>query len=237
MQDEAYKAADHAQRGRDLYAWSKYELTTLWLKPFARAGQRLLNIGCGSGEYNSVATGLGLGVIACEPDPAAYELAERTRPAGCEVRPCGVLELDPTRDAADFIVMHDVLEHIEDDRRAAAHLARLLRPGGRMVLSVPALSWLFGRHDELLGHYRRYDRQSLRRVLEPHFSLQTLRYFGVSFIAPCLYYSVLTRKPYPVEQAGSGSSGKLLRVVCELEKRLRPPIGTSLISVVLPKRS
>ena len=235
IHDQSYKTDDHAQRGNDLYAWSKYDLTTEWLRPFARPGQRLLNIGCGSGEYNVVAAGLGLRVLACEPERAAFEIAERTRPAECEVRHCGVLDLDAERDAADFIVMHDVLEHIEDHEHAAAQLARLLRPGGRLILSVPALGWLFGRHDELLGHYRRYNRQSLSRVLEPHFALQTLRYFGVSFIPACLYYSVLARKPYPVQQAGQGRAGKLLRAVCELEKRLTPPLGTSLLVVAQPK--
>jgi SAM-dependent methyltransferase len=235
IHDASYKAEDHSQRGDDLYAWSKYDLTTQWLRPLVRTGQRLLNIGCGSGEYNRVAVGLGLSVLACEPDSAAFEVAARSCPPECEVRQCGALDLNPARDTADFIVMHDVLEHIEDDERAVAHLARLLRPGGRMILSVPALGWLFGRHDELLGHYRRYNRRTLSRVLEPHFSLQTLRYFGVSFIPACLYYSVLTRKPYPVQQAATGRTGALLRAVCELEKKLTPPLGTSLIAVALPK--
>ena len=234
--DDSYKAEDHAQRGSDLYAWSKYDLTTAWLRPWVRPGQRLLNIGCGSGEYNPVAAGLGLEVLACEPDAAAAELAAESAPPGCEVRQCGVLELDPERDTADFIVMHDVLEHIEDHERAAAHLSLLLRPDGHMILSVPALRWLFGRHDELLGHYRRYDRRTLRRVLEPHFFLTSLRYFGLSFIPACVYYSVLTRQPYPVQQAGSGRAGKLLRAVCEVEKRVTPPLGTSLIAVAVPKR-
>src|SRR4051812_28595946 len=99
IHDQSYKTDDHAQRGNDLYAWSKYDLTTQWLRPFVRPGQRLLNIGCGSGEYNVVAAGLGLQVLACEPERAAFEIAERTRPAECEVRHCGVLDLDAERDA------------------------------------------------------------------------------------------------------------------------------------------
>jgi 2-polyprenyl-3-methyl-5-hydroxy-6-metoxy-1,4-benzoquinol methylase len=230
--DGAYTSADHQAREDDRYAWSKYELTTAWLRPLVQPGRTLLNIGCGGGAYNRVATDLGLRVSACEPEQAAYEMALRACPPGCEVRHCGVLDLRPERDAADLLVMHDVLEHIEDDAGAAAHLARLLRPGGRAVISVPALQWLFGQHDELLGHYRRYTRRTLRRVLEPHFAIRRMRYFGAAFIPIALYFSVLARKPYPVQQSGKGAASKVLGAVCEVEKRIPFPLGTSLLAVL-----
>ena len=230
--DGAYKTADHEARQADRYAWSKYELTTAWLRPHLRPGMTLLNIGCGGGEYNRVAADLGLKVIACEPELAAYELAVKHRPEGAALHHCGVLELKPERDAADFIVMHDVLEHIEDDASAAAHLVQLLKPGGRAVISVPALQWLFGQHDELLGHYRRYTKPTLRRVLAPHFEIRRLRYFGAAFIPIALYFSVLARKPYPVAQSAAGPASRVLGAVCELEKRVPFPLGTSLLAVV-----
>lgn len=230
--DGAYKSADHQARQADRYAWSKYELTTAWLRPHLKPGMTLLNIGCGGGEYNRVAADLGLKVIACEPDRTAYEMAAAAAPAGCVVHHCGVLDLQPERDSAELVVMHDVLEHIEDDASAAAHLARLLRPGGRAVLSVPALQWLFGQHDELLGHYRRYTRRTLRPVLAPHFEIRRMRYFGAAFIPIALYYSVLARKPYPVAQSAAGPASKVLGAVCEVEKRLAFPLGTSLLAVV-----
>lgn len=230
--DGAYTAADHQAREADRYAWSKYELTTTWLKPLVRPGLTLLNIGCGGGAYNQVAARLGLKVIACEPDRAAYELAERAKPEGATVHHCGVLDLRPERDAADCIVMHDVLEHIQDDASAADHLARLLKPGGRAVISVPALQWLFGQHDELLGHYRRYTRATLRAVLQPRFAVRRLRYFGAAFIPIALYYSVWARKPYPVQQSSQGAASKVLGAVCEVEKKLPLPLGTSLLAVL-----
>src|SRR5437899_71740 len=89
-----YKSADHAFRSRDVYAWSKYAMTSEWLRPHARQGMRLLNIGCGSGEYNAVAVkAFGVQVTACEPEEAAFSTAAASAPAGCEVRQCGLMEL------------------------------------------------------------------------------------------------------------------------------------------------
>ena len=58
---------------RDVYAWTKYHITTDWL---ALTGGVLANVGCGSGEFNLMALDLGFSVIACEPDPAAFEIAD-----------------------------------------------------------------------------------------------------------------------------------------------------------------
>ena len=167
-QDLEYKTRDHALRAKDKYAWTKYELTAHWLRDYARAGMTLINVGCGSGEFNHVACAAGMKVIACEPDPIAFELAKRTQPAqGCEVRNCGLLDLKGDAEPADIIVMHDVLEHLADDAAAARYLGSLLKQGGRLIISVPALPGLFGHHDVLLGHYRRYTKSSLVRVLGP----------------------------------------------------------------------
>jgi SAM-dependent methyltransferase len=66
----------------------------------------------------------------------------------------------------DSIVMINVLEHIEADADALRSLSRHLRPGGTMVLYVPALNGLFGKWDLKVGHFRRYSRWRLRHVFE-----------------------------------------------------------------------
>src|SRR5580704_10149089 len=113
QEDLAYKAADHEFRSKDAYAQGKYDITTRWLRKRIKPGELLLNIGCGGGEYNAAANALGLRVVGCEPEATAYELAARAAPTGVEVRHCGLMDL--TSAPADYIVMHDVLEHIADD--------------------------------------------------------------------------------------------------------------------------
>lgn len=67
--------------------------------------------------------------------------------------------------AFDYLFAFEVLEHIEDDADALADWAMHLRPGGRVMVSVPAHQRKFGKSDELVGHVRRYEKQELRELL------------------------------------------------------------------------
>lgn len=75
-------------------------------------------------------------------------------------------------------------------------------PAGLLLISVPALQFLYGHHDEQLGHYRRYSRTQLGRLLDGFFVIEESRYFGF-FLIPLvvLYSSKLLRKPYPVRKS------------------------------------
>ena len=66
----------------------------------------------------------------------------------------------------DVVAAFDVVEHCEDDALAVAELTRVLRPGGRLLLSVPAYQWAWSDHDVRAGHYRRYTRPRLVRRVE-----------------------------------------------------------------------
>ena len=68
--------------------------------------------------------------------------------------------------SVDAITCINVLEHIKADAKALENMRQLLRPGGKLLLIVPALSWLYGTLDQLAGHYRRYERVELNRKLE-----------------------------------------------------------------------
>jgi SAM-dependent methyltransferase len=72
------------------------------------------------------------------------------------------LEQPPLRPGSlDGVLLLDVLEHLEDDARGLAQAARLLKPGGALVVTVPAGPSLWGRQDEVSHHYRRYTRRDL----------------------------------------------------------------------------
>jgi SAM-dependent methyltransferase len=232
--DASYTTDDHEFRENDDYAGAKYDITLRWLGP-AR-GRTLLNVGCGAGLFNELAHAGGFLVEACEPDPIAYAHAVSAAPAGVAVHNAGLF--DAPLSPADVVVMHDVLEHIDDDADAVAQIGRLVRPGGTAIISVPALQALFGLHDERLGHYRRYNRRSLRRVLDTRFEVQRLRYFGVSLIPVTLWFSRWRRQPYPTATAtGPSLVGRVFRRLCRIESRLPAPIGTSLICQVSPRKN
>jgi SAM-dependent methyltransferase len=79
---------------------------------------------------------------------------------------CGSATALPFGDEAfDVVSAFDVVEHCEDDALAVSELARVLTPGGRMLLSVPAYQWAWSDHDVRAGHHRRYTRRRLNRLV------------------------------------------------------------------------
>ncbi len=83
------------------------------------------------------------------------------------------------------MVCLDVLEHLADDEAALRELLRVTRPGGRLLVTVPAHPWLWSDHDVLAHHERRYTRASLRAVARAAgWSEQRLTGFNVAMLAP-----------------------------------------------------
>jgi SAM-dependent methyltransferase len=133
------------------------ELDALPLPPDAQ----VLDAGCGSGRTMQELEDYGT-VRGIELDEDAAELA-RSRGHG-EVT-VGRLEQLPWPDRTfDLITSLDVIEHTPDDRATLAELLRVCRPGGWLLVTVPAYQALWSQHDEANHHYRRYSRTTLRNA-------------------------------------------------------------------------
>jgi SAM-dependent methyltransferase len=142
-------------RGRRLIVRS--ELDRLGLPSDAR----VLDAGCGSGRTLEDLVAYG-SVSGLELDPDAAQIASSR---GCGEVKVGRLETLPWEDGTfDLITCLDVLEHIPDDRQALIELRRVCKPGGWMVVTVPAYQALWSLHDAANHHYRRYSRRGLRVV-------------------------------------------------------------------------
>ena len=120
---------------------------------------RILDAGCGSGR-NMVELARRGAVTGLELAPASLEAA-RARDAGTVVAGSLGEPLSFADDSFDLAVALDVLEHVQDDRAALRELARIVVPGGRLVVTVPQYGWLWGEHDVLSHHERRYTRPLL----------------------------------------------------------------------------
>ena len=233
--DGAYTGLDHTFRDEDPYARAKYELTLRWLKNRLNAGSVVYNVGCGGGYFNALAADAGVRVVACEPDQEPFSLARRRATNNVTVLNCGLSDFASEREPADVVVMHDVLEHIADDANAVDRVASITKAGGLAVISVPALQSLFGLHDERLGHYRRYDARTLRRVLEPRFHVEKMQYYGMFSIPIVLWFSRWKRIPYPIGAGSQGSLGRAYAAICRAESYVPEPIGSSLIALLRPR--
>ncbi|GIW85955.1 MAG: hypothetical protein KatS3mg108_0279 [Isosphaeraceae bacterium] len=141
----------------------------------------------------------------------------------------------------DLIVALDVLEHIEDDQTAARALAGMLRPGGWLVVTVPAFGVLWDRHDEINEHWRRYTVGGVRGLLEGvGLRVERARYLYRLLFAPKWVVARWNRwwgRGRPVAQHGvpPGVWNRLLEWVCVGEDRLLRglpvPFGTSALAV------
>jgi len=119
---------------------------------------RILDAGCGSGR-NIVDLARHGVVTGVELSGTSVELA-RARATG-EVVEGSVMDM-PFDDASfDLTVSLDVIEHLEDDVGALRELRRVTKPGGALLVTVPAYQWLWSGHDEVNHHHRRYNRRTL----------------------------------------------------------------------------
>jgi SAM-dependent methyltransferase len=141
----------------------------------------------------------------------------------------------------DMALMLDVLEHIADDEGAAAAVARLLRPGGHLLLTVPALPALWSAHDDANHHYRRYRRGALGRLLRRQgFEVVELRYlFGWSLGLVYLRRWLAGRKSQEYQvRIPAAPVNTVMRWFTVVEEKLvrllgrGVPLGSSLLAVV-----
>jgi len=125
---------------------------------------KILDAGCGSGGNLPMLAEFGE-VYGFEMDDASSSRAN-ARAIG-HIEPGQLPDAIPfANQSFDLITLFDVLEHIEDDQAALSALTARLKPGGMLLLNVPAFQWLFSRHDVLHHHYRRYGWMELKQKTE-----------------------------------------------------------------------
>jgi SAM-dependent methyltransferase len=139
---------------------------------------RLLEVGCGTGG-NLKALGKHFNTAelrGVEPVPSAVAVS---RSRGCEVTLGGFEHLPAEDSSIDMLITLDVIEHLEDDLAGLKEVRRVLRPGGRLLLTVPALPFLWSPHDEANAHLRRYTRKTLVEVVErAGLAIERVSYFN-----------------------------------------------------------
>ncbi|MFD0696833.1 methyltransferase domain-containing protein [Paenibacillus sp. GCM10027628] len=125
---------------------------------------QILDAGCGTGGNLDFLSSLGPNVTGLEMEPDAAEIARSK--SGKAVYIGSLPDQIPFADESfDLIVLLDVLEHIEDDMGALAALTAKLKPGGNLLITVPAFSFLWSSHDESHHHKRRYRLNELIRKM------------------------------------------------------------------------
>jgi SAM-dependent methyltransferase len=152
---------------------------------------RILDVGCG--------TGANLLLLSKYGDAEGVDISEDAlafcRERGLDRVRLGAAEALPYEDGTfDLVTALDVVEHLDDDLAGLTELRRVLQPGGRVLLFVPAFMFLWGLQDDVSHHRRRYRLPELRRVLErAGFEIERTTYANITFFLPILVGRQLMR--------------------------------------------
>ena len=227
---EGYSTLAHLETGAPNY--------NRWLAGTFRkwAGARVLEIGAGIGTITAhLAPGREL-VTALEVDPFYVRRLKNRFRGTPQVEPYqGDVALADWKALAgrrfDTIVLSNVLEHIPDDAGAVQTFAKILPPGGALILFVPALPALFGSLDEAVGHHRRYTPTSLREVMQRNgFDVEALQWMNLVGIPGWFVNGrVLKRRVLPPLQLRLYD--RLAPTLASLEAQVKLPVGLSLLAV------
>lgn len=199
-------------------------------------GQRILEVGAGIGNFTLLLLDREIVVAADKYMPCVEAL--RTRLGERLHAPPIQLDIaDPAarglRDYAfDTVICLNVLEHVEDDLGALRNMRDVLKPGGRLVLLVPAFQFLYGSVDRALEHYRRYTRKDLLpRMREAGFVVETSYYMNMIGMAGWF----VNNRILGWQHESADQIGFFDRVIApwaeRVEKLVRPPFGLSLIAI------
>lgn len=203
-------------------------------------GRRVLDAGCGVGNFFSAASeridhGVGIDLSPVNITDARSRFAEQSHIRFIQA------DLDEQAQALhdegfDTVVCLDVLEHIENDQQLLNRLAEIVKPGGHVLIKVPACPWLFGSVDVASDHYRRYNRPMLRRLAEQAgLEVKKLSYMNLAGVGPYWLKSRLLKRQANFSRTFTPKQLDRIRRVMPwlrmLDRLSGPPVGQSLIMV------
>jgi SAM-dependent methyltransferase len=198
---------------------------------------RILDVGCGTGANLELLGKYG----KAEGVDVSLAALDFCRARGLANVRQGEAEKLPYEDGSfDLVTALDVVEHLDDDVAGLREMRRVLRPGGRALLFVPAFMFLWGVQDDVSHHRRRYTLPGLRRVLrEAGYEVERASYANISFFAPILLGRMLMRATglRPASEnninvsALNGVLGRILGAEGSLLRRMNLPFGVSALCI------
>jgi SAM-dependent methyltransferase len=198
---------------------------------------RILDVGCG--------TGANLELLGKYGEASGVDVSQDAltfcRARGLENVRHGEAEKLPFEDGSfDLVTGLDVVEHLDDDVAGLREMWRVLKPGGRALLFVPAFMFLWGVQDDVSHHRRRYTLPGLRKVVrEAGFEVERATYANITFFAPILLGRAVMKvtglRPASENNinvsALNGVLGRVLGAESSFLRRMNFPFGVSALCV------
>jgi SAM-dependent methyltransferase len=203
-------------------------------------GSTVIDVGCGSGGMVAWLAEHGHDAHGIDSSDRIIEAAHQfLRARGCDtgrVRKRAIEELVASGERFDTVISMDCLEHQADDSTMFRGLAELVRPGGRLLITVPAMPLLFSARDRIVGHHRRYTKGRLRMLAQgAPLRVDELRYWNLLGVPPTFLAAHVTKRAID-ESFRYGEPTRRVRALRaglslwfeQVENRIRPPVGLTL---------
>lgn len=236
MSDHAASTSELFQSAAGMAGAHNYaDWTYSLFAPFVRGD--VLEVGCGVGTFTRrlLAAPDLRHLLSIDVSAAAVSHCRTTiQHPSLEVRH---MPVEDVQGSFDLVVCMNVLEHIDDHRRALGHMLRLLTAGGTLFLLVPAHQFLFSSFDALSGHHRRYSKRGMRALIgeaagEPPLRVRQFYFNTIGAIGYWAVYKVLRKA---ADADATGEIGWFDRAVVPVQRRVEGtamPFGLSLVSIM-----
>jgi SAM-dependent methyltransferase len=228
---EAYFAEDleAMDSASNYYSWM--------LQAFSpHIGQRILEVGAGSGNFSKRLLERGPELLTClEPSENVAAILESRLAGDSRAEARRGLLADHAADwqeRYDTIFYINVMEHVEHDAAEVRLALSCLKPGGHLLIFVPALPWLYGKADEMFGHFRRYTKEAVEELfVGTQTVVRRSQYWDILGVLPWWVSFVLLQR-----SVMSGGMVKLydrlvVPVARVLEGAVTPPIGKNVMLI------
>jgi SAM-dependent methyltransferase len=222
--NDPYSGLDNLEVMRQARRYNRFLIETI---AAAGAGaRRAVDFGAGDGTFAAAMWRRGMQVTCVETDPGLREALVR-RGFRC------VSSLDGLEEGCfDFAYSTNVLEHIGDDAAALRSLYARLRPGGRLLLYVPAFQLLYSSMDERVGHQRRYRRSGLVELLgAAGFEVASCRYVDSLGFAVSLAFRAIGSSDGRITPGSIRAYDRVFPLSLALDRLLRGRVGKNLVAI------
>ena len=191
---------------------------------------KILDIGCSRGELIKELNNVGFkNTYGIDKSEKAIKLCKKQNLKKVFIR--GGTKTKFKNKEFDIIIASDILEHIKNDNLALTEWNRILKPNGKIIIFVPAFKFLFGKHDRLNQHYKRYGKKELvEQLQDSNFNIERISYWNcISFIPKII--SKNKDQLYEINEKINKTLIYSLKFENLLLKKINLPIGTSLFTI------
>lgn len=181
MKSEAYLRLKRDESSPWILA--KQELLLVILEKFSSHRSEILDVGCGMGGPMRCLEKAGFQVFGIDKYRKAVEFCRKRN----LVAKCGLAEKIPFPESSfDVIIALELLEHLNKPPKAIEEFARVLKPNGLLIVSVPAFNFFWNALDEMSRHFKRYTASILKKEINPVFEPLKVSYIFFSAFFPML---------------------------------------------------